>query len=280
VTTLDILDGLPREPNTMAKNTAYPFAAQHGLVAALLASRGFTGPGRIIEGYKGFGQVALGNRYDSNVLTADAEQFRIIHVMRKPYVADQTTQGVIEAVLHMRGALVDEIEKITRVTVRASRRCITHTGDVDRLYSLNKETADHSLPYLVAAALLEGDVGPRQFRSELLHDRRIAQLVDKVELQPDPELDQFVSAGDVVVQIEGRSDVHKRVERHVGAAGNPFTWDDIAGKYRRCATPLIGEKDAAAIIEQVAALELLPNLDEMLSACRFAAGDLAEPRAS
>ncbi len=269
--TLNILDGLPVEPNTMAKNTAYPIAAQHGLLSALLAQGGFTGPARIIEGYKGFGQIVMGNEFLSDALIRENCDYGILKTLRKAFAADHTTHGVIGAAVAIATANRFEPEAIDRIEVRAGKRCIIHTGDPDLNYAVNKETADHSLPYLVSVSLLEGDAGPRQFRAELMQARQVRELAQKVSLQVDERFDALVAGGAVTVYLKDGRRLAEVVEYQRGHYLNPMLRVELESKFTRSAERWLSEAQLQQVIALVESLDNQASIDELMSLLRFPA---------
>ena len=272
VVTLNILDGLPTEPNTMAKNSAYPIAAQHGLLSAMLAKEGFTGPERIIEGYKGFGHVVMHDEFLPELLTRTDGDYGILKTLRKAYAADHTTHGVISAAVAIATANHFEPTTIEKIEVRAGKRCITHTGDLELNYAVNKETADHSLPYLVAVSLLEGDAGPRQFRPALMRASHVRQMAECVTLQADKRFDALVAGGGVVVHLKDGRQLEQVVEHQRGHYLNPMTRAEVETKFTGSAQQWLSDDACRQVIAQVEKLDQATSLDELTSLLRFTAG--------
>ncbi|MBI2832093.1 MAG: MmgE/PrpD family protein [Chloroflexi bacterium] len=159
---LGILDA-PAEPYTMAKNSRFPFAAGSGIMGALLAQRGYTGPARVIEGQRGFVQTVMNGEFDLKKFVQGDGRYKILDTAYKLITADYTTHGHLTATLTLVKQHDIKPEDVVGVKLRAGNRDVEHTGDWAKRYPTNKETADHSSYWLTAIAIMYRAVGPKQF---------------------------------------------------------------------------------------------------------------------
>src|SRR5437868_8818632 len=170
------------------KGLAYPntvFGATH---AAFLAMRGITGPLEVFEGNKGF-MDAIAGHFEINWERENLEAVLCTSV--KKYNAEFHSQSALEGILELREAhqiRPEEIERITIDIFDVSYNIIGGGEEGDKHLVRTKEEADHSLPYMVAVALLDGDVTPAQYKPERIAREDVQTLLRKVTVQPDENM--------------------------------------------------------------------------------------------
>src|SRR5512142_2021267 len=148
---------------TMMKNTVDPMATESGVLAALLAEKGYTGPEHIIDGTEGIVHC-FGPDWKLNVLTDGLGQsWRITQCGMKFFPTEALTHAPISAVLDLVKKHDLKPEQIESVTIRSLARAADILSDASKYDPRSKETADHSLPYVIAAALVDRQVTPLQF---------------------------------------------------------------------------------------------------------------------
>ncbi len=259
---LGVLDA-PGEPYTMAKNTRFPLAAYNGLLGAFLAQEGFTGPERVLEGHRGFVEAVFQGDYHLEVLTRNDGQFRILDNRYKMFAAENTTQGHISCTLHLVRTHHLKPEDIDILYVRAGSRAIAHTGDPGKRYPHNKETADHSSWYLTAVAILEGEVGPRQYRSEKYTDPRVLELMDRVHLEALPEFDRSPAAGEVEIRTKSGQTFTHRVLYPKGTVQNPMSDAELERKFCDIAAMYMTDAQIDRVLEQLWDVDRLPDISTL-----------------
>ncbi len=222
----------------MLKASAGAFAAQHGVVAALLAKHGMTGPTDFLEGNGGLlTALDLGDGADLRQQLTQTQPFwHILDVTSKPFPAIGTSQSAISAVLGLRREFELDVASIQRIEVRlpdvpAAR---LQMADPDFLSPTTRETADHSMPFLVAAALEDGYLGLEQFEDNRWMNESTKELMRKVVQTTDPALNAHALKGyPTVVVIETVDGA--RYEREVldapGSPDFPLTDDEITDKF-------------------------------------------------
>src|SRR6185503_7052852 len=152
------------------KGCAFANAARHGVFAALLARAGMTGPAPIFEGEKGFEKLVSGPLHDLKLPTAGSGllkgDFMILKTHIKFWPAEYHSQSAIEAALKLRTQINDPAD-IESVLVESHDAAVDIIGsEPEKWRPTSRETADHSLPYIVAATLADGEVTQRQFAPE------------------------------------------------------------------------------------------------------------------
>ena len=148
------------------KGLAYPFTAFGAVEAAFLAARGITGPAEVFEGNKGF-MDSIAGRFEIDWEHEDLERVR--RTFLKRYNAEIHSQSALEALLELREAHALDpaaVERIELDTFQVAYDIIGGGEEGGKKEIRTKEQADHSLPYLLAVALLDGQVLPEQFAPE------------------------------------------------------------------------------------------------------------------
>jgi 2-methylcitrate dehydratase len=187
---------------TMMKNTVDPMATQTGVLAALLAEKGYTGPEHVIDGKEGLTHV-FGPEWKLNILTDGlGESWRITQCGMKAFPTEALTHTPISAVLDIVKKNDLRPDQVAKVQIRSLARAADILSDPTKYDPHSKETADHSLPYVVAAAIAERQVTPLQFTMGKIMDPMIRAQLKKVEVVADPEIEKvFPAMQRVIVNI-------------------------------------------------------------------------------
>ncbi len=251
---------------TMMKNTVDPLATQSGVLAALLAEKGYTGPEHVLDGKEGFGHV-FDSEWRWDVLTDGlGESWRILSCGMKFFPTEALTHAPISAVLDLiteNNLAPDDIET---VTIYSLARAADILADPSKYDPRSKETADHSLPYVIAAAIADREVTPRQFKPEKIMDSRIRGQLEKVRVIADPEIEkvfpelQRVRA--VIATSDGR-ELIKELDFPKGDPRNPLTDEEISGKLRALGDGIATEQDLDRIQEAVRRAEEFEDVREL-----------------
>lgn len=218
---------------TMSKRLHPGKAAHSGVLAAELASRGFTGPTQIYEFEDGGVLKAYSDASDPAPLTRNlGEVFHLDTTAVKPYSCCGSTHAYIDAALELRRKLGAPWDKNRRVRVGLSKVVDVQCGFVYTPSSaLN---AQMSLRYVVAAALIDGQVLPPQFTSRRISDPERVALAGRLELVHDPELDKLYPehfAGWVAAEVNGEW-MRVQVNDPSGSPASPIDAEGIIGKFR------------------------------------------------
>jgi 2-methylcitrate dehydratase len=247
------------------KGLAYPataFAATH---AAVLAMRGVTGPREVFEGNKGFMETIAGP-FEIDWRHEPLESVR--STILKRYNAEIHSQSAIEALLALRaehrltGA---EVERIELDTFQVAFDIIGGGEEGDKHQVRSKEEADHSLPYLLAVALLDGQVLPEQYRPQRIAAPDVQQLLRRVQVRPDDELSKrFPDEHSARIRVHIRDGRVLEREQHdyEGFHSRPMSWDAVEAKFDRLAGGHLDDRLRAQIKDAVARLDAI-TIDEL-----------------
>jgi 2-methylcitrate dehydratase len=237
---------------TNMKNTADPLAAQAGVLAALMALEGTSGPVEVIEGKEGLVEVI--NQVDwrlDRLLEGLGENFIISDCSYKAFPTEALTHQPISAALALRAAHGIQPEAIQEVLVETTTRGADILSDPSKYKPETKETADHSLPYVVAAALVDGSVLPESFSERKLKDPKIWDLLGKIKVIADPEIDDLfpeVKRARVTITMQGGEQFRQQTDVAKGDPEDPLSDAEIEAKFRANArSVLTGEGQEQAI---------------------------------
>ena len=253
------------------KGLAYPNTAFGATHAAFLAMRGITGPLEVFEGNKGLMDAITGH-FELDWSKENLEAVRRTSV--KKYNAEFHSQSALEGVLELRAShnvRPEEIEDIRIDIFDVAHNIIGGGEEGNKQQVRTKEEADHSLPYMVAVALLDGDVSPAQYAPERIVREDVQSLLRKVTIQPDETLSKRFPAEmpcRITITLKDGQTLHIEKQDYEGFYTRPMSWEQARAKFDRLATPFTNAEQRASIVETVAHLETkdIAELTEVLRA--------------
>lgn len=240
------------------KGLAYPNTAFGATHAAFLAMRGITGPLEVFEGNKGL-MDAITGPFELDWSRENLEA--VCKTSVKKYNAEFHSQSTLEGILELRAAQQirpEEIEHITIDIFDVAYHIIGGGEEGDKQQVRTKEEADHSLLYMVAVALLDGDVSPTQYAPERIVRQDVQSLLRKVTIRPDEALSKrFPVEMPSRIQITLKDGRTLRIEKrdYAGFYTRPMSWEEAVAKFERIAAPFTDAEQRASIIETVVHLE-------------------------
>jgi 2-methylcitrate dehydratase PrpD len=238
-------------------------ACQSGVMSAQLAARGFTGAHNALEArFGGFLETMRGDTTDYPALTAGlGTVWETEQVGFKAYASCATVHTSIDVMREIVGRNGLAAADVEEVVVHVTTDAFIHSGFEYRAEDV--VSAQMNIPFGVAAFLADGEVGPRQFAEERLADPRILELVRKVRVEPDADLDakgrsKRFSAWAELRTRDGRS-LRAATETRRGEGDLQLTDAELFAKFDGLAAAVPGV-DGKALLEQTMALEQLPNV--------------------
>lgn len=256
---------------SMWKGAAFANVSRNGVFAAMLAAEGMTGPAPIFEGEMGFFAEVAHGEFDLPVLGGwEGSGFLLPNTYIKNWPAEYHAQSAIQAALALRDQIGDPAA-IDRVRVETFDAAVEIIADPEKWNPKTRETADHSLPYCVAVALLDGVVGLDQFSEERLADPALLDLVSRVEVVPDRELSARYPASTpnrVTVMTRSGESASREVEFPRGHFGNPMTDDEVEKKFMRLAEREMPPHRQAEVLRRLWSFEAEADLGSLLALFR------------
>ncbi len=253
---------------TMMKNTVDPMATQSGVLAALLAEKGYTGPEHVIDGKEGLTHCC-GPEWRLNLLTDGlGESWRITQCGMKFFPTEALTHTPISAVLDIVKSNDLKPADIRKVQIRSLARAADILSDSSKYDPHTKETADHSLPYVIAAAIVDRQVTPAQFEMGRIMDPEIRAQLPKVEVVADPEIEKvFPALQRVVVNITVTDGAvfSKQLDFPKGDPRNPLTDSEIEEKFAALAEGVLSASAQKKLKDAIWNLEKLRSVSKLLA---------------
>jgi 2-methylcitrate dehydratase PrpD len=258
--------GLRQNFGTMTKPFHAGNAAKNGIVAAMLAQKGFTASQTIMEDPFGFCSVLAGEgEYQLEAMTKSlGDPFAIVDpgLDMKPYPCCRVTHRCIDAMLHIVEEHHPRAEDVTEVT------CYTGSASPQVLIHHQPKTAlegKFSMEYCMARALLDREIRMVQFSEEKLLDSKAQELLRRVKyVHPQgPEGERLPSEVVTVILRDGKRLSHE-VFTPRGAPDNPLSGEELIDKYKDCASLVLAPEAVERSLELVANLEEIQDISELV----------------
>jgi 2-methylcitrate dehydratase len=258
------------------KNTVDPWAGRMGAESALLARDGFSGPEHIIDGKEGLfavfkhvqykGQTAT---FDGKALVADLpnlpkSHYRILDCGMKSFPIEALSHAPLTAMMKTVKEHKIQANDVKEIKVEVIARAADILGDPHKYRPDSKETADHSLPYCMAAGLVDGMVTPLQFKEERVLDKALIPIMDKVKVVANEEFEalfpKFQPSRVTITTNDGKSH-STRVDVPKGDPRDPMTEDEIAVKFTALGGDVIGKDQCKELQKFIMSIETADKLD-------------------
>jgi 2-methylcitrate dehydratase len=252
---------------TMMKNTVDPMAVQSGVFAALMAQKGYSGTEAVFEGKEGLMDTFLGYNVKEQKVeevkmqgrdgfsnwgwNIDAlvgglgETYKIMECGMKAFPTEALTHTHLSATLNVvtkNNISYDQIETVTLTTLAQAYDILF---DPHKYRPESRETADHSLPYCIAAALVDHKITTQSFSDEKLKDPRIREVIDKIKGEPSKEFEAMFPAkqpSKVVVKTKDGKEYSEYLEYPKGDPREPMTIEDLDNKFGALSSELLSEE--------------------------------------
>jgi 2-methylcitrate dehydratase len=267
---------------TMMKNTVDPMAVQAGVFAALMAKRGYSGTEAVFEGKEGFMDTFLGwNAKEQKVdpvsmkgrdgvsdwkwnieklIGGLGESYKIMECSMKAFPTEALTHTHLSATLKVvtkNNISYDQIETVTLTTLAQAYDILF---DPHKYRPESRETADHSLPYCIAAALVDHKITTQSFSDKKLKDPRIWEVIDKIKGEPSQEFEKMFPAkqpSKVVVKTKDGREFSEYLEYPKGDPREPMTLEDLDNKFEGLVGNLLTKGRQKEVKEAIFNSELL-----------------------
>ena len=259
---------------SMWKGCAHANASRNAVFAALLAQRGLTGPSPIFEGESGFFEAVSGAPFQLEPLARGDSPFKIMECSVKRFPMGLYSQTAVEAALEVRGRL-SGVDHIQEIHVRTLKKAVDiMAGDEEKWHPANRETADHSIPYTVAVALMHGPLEARHFGDEYLHDRRLLDLIRKVKVSVSEEAERrapeaLLSTVEIVTS-SGERLLSAEVPYYRGHWKNPMTDGELEDKFRSLVADMLTAAQTDALLERLWNLDQVEDIRHVIKMLRVA----------
>jgi 2-methylcitrate dehydratase PrpD len=229
-------------------------AAMDGLMAAMLAQKGFTGPESILEAERGY-LHATSSEPNIEKITEDlGRRWEAMNNIFKLHASCGHTHGALDAVLEIverEGIEAGEVDEVTVATYPIAAELVGKNYDPKTV-----SEAKFSLPYCVAASLIHGKVSLNEFSSEKLGDPEILKLGKRVKVLIDPEyVDVRLGSAKVNVRLKNGDEYNARIDVPSGYPRNPLTGLELKNKFKTLSSLSLPEERTREILESVMVLD-------------------------
>jgi 2-methylcitrate dehydratase len=254
------------KPLSQWKGLASAQSALGAMNALFLARRGVEGPLQVVEGTNGIDNLL---HMQINIDWEKEGYEGVLESTIKMYNAMIHTQSAVHCMVELVKQNKFDAGKVVSIEADVTR--ITYDFAGGGLYGMDKvvrtkEQADHNLPYLLAVALLDGDVMPAQFEPERIARADVQQLLKKVSVRPDSEYTERYPAkmpAKITIRLQDGTLIEHEVQDYPGLASNPFTWQDAVEKFDRLVAGRVEESLSGEIKDAVRSLESVQIADLM-----------------
>jgi 2-methylcitrate dehydratase len=254
---------------SMWKGCSFANAARNGVFSALLAREGMTGPSPIFEGEMGFFKQVSGP-FEMNIDDFGGRNgsFKIAETYLKFFPAEIHSQTSIWAALEARKE-IENPEDIVSIEIASHEAGYTILGrDPEKWNPLTKETADHSLPYIVGMALLEGKIDNSTYSEKKFRDPKILDFLKKITVVEDRTLSAMYPeavANRVTVKLSTGKVVSKQIDYHKGHPKNPMSDSEVEEKFQKLTRRILDKSRARRILDAVWNLEKAKDASKVVS---------------
>jgi len=260
---------------TMMKNTVDPMSVHTGVFAALLAREGYTGTEEIFEGKEGLMDV-MGPEWDeSKLFDGLGEKFKILECSMKAFPTEALTHTHLSAVLKLVKENDIKPEDVEEVTIKTIARACDILFDPHKYKPTSRETADHSLPYCIAVAIVDRKVTVQSFSEEKLKDQRVWNVINKIKGVASEEFEKLFPAkqpSEVIIKTVDGEEYSQYLEYPKGDPREPMTDDELTDKFNALSADMLSEVKQKEIKEAIYNFEKFGNVKDFMKILRVDKG--------
>lgn len=238
------------------KGIASANAARNAVYSAMLAKNGMAGPRNLFEGQKGWQDVISGP-FEVDLSPGE----RVHDVMTKRYVAETYAQSAVEGIIEVAEREDLEPGEITGIKLQTfgGAKLIIGGGEGNRYEVRTRAQADHSLPYMLAAALIDRDLSLAQYEPDRIRRDDVQELLRIVDVTETPDLTERFEAGEMpaVIDVTVDDGTTYRVEKDAfrGHPTDPIGWDALEDKFDTVAGDDFSADERDTLLETIRSLD-------------------------
>jgi len=246
------------------------WAAHSGIIAAMLAREGYTGPSTIIEGKSGFLNSYSDGANPDDVLDKTGEVFYVARTSVKPYSACRYKHGPIDGIRKImkdNALRPGDVSEITIGLLEVAYPIIAEPADL-KYHPQSIVDAQFSLPFGAAVAVLYGNALPDQYSEEIIKSAEVAEVMKKVRIRKDPELERLYPRqwpSTVEIRTRGGGSYNTFVPYPKGDPENPLSWEELEEKFNGVTRSVYDPERQSRIADEMRNLSLCPKLDALKS---------------
>jgi 2-methylcitrate dehydratase PrpD len=244
-------------------------AAEGGVTAALLASRGFAGPESVLEGKFGFCQTYSDSPKLEYLTHRLGREFESMNICIKRCACHINAHAPIEALEKLRAEFNFNPADIREIRIGGIEKLVTHHANYQ---PKDLMMAQYSIPFCVALSLYFDPTDPESFDERKLKDKNILAMMRKVRLEADHEIEEkgWDRAARVTVTLKNKQRHTALVVHFKGTPGNPMSQTEVEEKARKLTRALLPAQKLARLIETINTLEKVADVSTIGSLVRSA----------
>lgn len=246
------------------------WAAHSGLMAALLAHEGFTGPETILEGKFGFLHAYSSKSDPAKILDRWGDPFQVMRTSIKPHACCRYKQGPIDGVLKIMKdqALSPDAVESVRVGVLKTGHALVVVPEEQKYNPRSVVDAQFSMPFGAAVAILYGKATLDEYRPDTIRSPEVREMMRRVICVEDPSLEEeFPKKWPASVRMETKDGQQYtvRIDYPKGDPENPLSWDELMDKFNGLTAPVYPEQRRGQIVARIRSLESVENIHSLTS---------------
>jgi len=253
--------GLQQNRGTMTKYLHAGKAAANGLMSALLAQRGFTASGEVLEGARGFCRIYSEVAAPDQLVADLGLPWEMERNGYKPYASAVVLHSIVDAMIQIRTQTPVDPAQVSEIRLSVHPHVVSITGVMTPASGMQSK---FSVSHSAAIGLADGAGGAFEYSDERVRDPVIAALRGKVKVQVDTTL--AVDQARAVVTMGGKQ-YHAFVEHQSGTRNNPMSDAAVESKFTTYSVPVIGEDASGKAVQIIWKFEQLDDVRELLALC-------------
>jgi 2-methylcitrate dehydratase len=250
---------------TAWKNVATAYAARSGVFAVLLAAEGMSGPGNAFEGRSGLWENVTG-RFELAPFPHQGGRFFTPRVQMKYWPIETNGQPAVWAALELRAKA--EPKDLRQIDVFTSKFTWFEIGsEPEKWDPKTRETADHSLPYIFARALVDGPIRVSSFSDEKVGDPALRPLMQKIKVIPDDAIEALLPEKTllrVLATTDDGTNHSVEIVNPLGHPDNPMQDRHIEEKFLALAEPALGQERSRRALDSWRCVEDAPDVAALM----------------
>lgn len=247
---------------TMCKPFHPGKAAMDGILAAMLAKKGFDSPENILETRKGFCEIFSKNIDFTKITEGLGEEYQILNNTFKPYASCLLTHPSIDAALDLKNTYNISIQDIEKVEGHVAPLVMNVAGKKNPKAALEGK---FSIYYCIAVALAEGEVGEDKFTDQRMRDKMLSNLQKLISIEVDPKFDN--TTAELTLKTRKGSSYTKKIFTPRGDPRNPLSFSQLEQKFKILARMVLSEEKVEGLITHIQTLEKLEDMNRLISLC-------------
>jgi len=236
------------------------WAAHSGIMAALLAREGFTGPSSIIEGRSGFLKTYSPKPVVEKVLEDWGRPYKVMRTSIKPHSCCRYKQGPIDGILEIMNEnklLAADIEKVTLGILKTGIPIVVQPEE-QKYNPTNVVDAQFSMPFGAAVAVLYGKASLDEYTQEKVESDKVKEMMRRISCVQDKELEKEFPRkwpASVTISTKDGKELSTKIDYPKGDPENPLSWDELSNKFRGLVKPIYTKERTEEIIQSTKSLE-------------------------